>query len=220
MPPAANGDSDGESKSSDEGEGEDGDEEAEEFDFALFSTAGATAKVTLKDDVFQGDGAFSRHRPLSEFLVKDISEDLKAEYAFAALSPEEIVARSRQHYWALKFPWRVTHVTVHKKGDPPTVVSDPEEKLKRRRPGKKRRVALRTRERARKTREEEKRKKAEEKKEQEAEKEEHMKDKKKRLNRLKKLRRKAKDKEKKAGAKAEGDDGGLASGDESAGSGE
>lgn len=193
-------------KGSTEDQAEEEDAADEEFAFRLFSTAKPTQKVVLEEDVEpQGEGGLvGPGRPLSYYVVTNLSAKERLEYDFAAVSGDEILARSKTRSWGMEMPWKVTTIRVTRKARPEDTKAKDE--AKRRRPGKKQRISLR------------KKAKVKEEKQQAAaqkliEKEEHIKDKKKRMNRLKKLRRRAKDKEKKQGG-----DAGAGSGDESEGS--
>ncbi|KAM0435200.1 hypothetical protein ACHAPT_003290 [Fusarium lateritium] len=186
---------------------ETGEDAEEEFAFRLFSSAPAAQKVVLEEDVEPtGDGGFVGGRPLSYYVVTNVPTRQKQEYAFAAVSGDQVLERSHDRAWGLELPWKVTSITVTRKARPGEKAEDGAGKSKRR-PGKKQRISLRKRSKAR-----------EEKKAAEVqrltEKEEHIKDKKKRMNRLKKLRKRAKAREQKQGAKGDGGD----SDDDSAGS--
>lgn len=139
-------------------------------------------------------------------MVTNVPAKQKQEYAYAAVSGEQVFERSHDRAWGLELPWKVTTITVTRKAKPGEEAEDGASKSKRR-PGKKQRISLRKRSKAK-----------EERKVVEAqrltEKEEHIKDKKKRLNRLKKLRKRAKAREQKQAGKGEGGD----SDDDSAGS--
>jgi hypothetical protein len=194
----------------------------EEYDFCLFGGAGAApTKVVLEDDSEpQGEGAILKQRPASFYLAKDLSEEQRQRFKAAAVTGDEVLARSQSRWWSMELPWKVTRITTmtttKKKvgsGQNATAISTSLEstEAKRKRPGKKRRIALRMKERA----EKDKMKTAAQLKE---EKEEHLKEKKKRLNRLKKLKRREKEREKKQAA-AKGGQGAADSGNDSDGSG-
>lgn len=181
--------------------------EEEAYEFRLFGTSASVPRVVLEtDDQPKGEGGFAvPKRPLSHYLAVDVPASRKREYAAAAVSADDVLAWSLRRSWALEQPWRVTSISVTRKAaaaGTDTHVEDDEAGQRRKRPGKKRRIALRTKQRASEAKKEAKAKKA-------LEKEEHIKDKKKRLNRAKKLRKRAKAKEKKglggeeAGAGAE-----------------
>ncbi|UNI19016.1 hypothetical protein JDV02_005235 [Purpureocillium takamizusanense] len=207
-------------------DGVDGDQDAAdlgEFEFKLFSTSTAAPKVVLEDEsAGQGDGDIVRKRPAQYYLVVDVPPERRKEYELAAVSGEDVLARSRQRSWGLEMPWKVIRIatTTCKAGSkgagvgsskPPrgTTAADDdddevEEARRRKRPGKKARIAQRIKERAKKQKQEAAKKQL-------VDKEEHLKDKKKRLNRLKKLRRRAKEKEKKQGGGGGGAEGGSGS---------
>ncbi|KZZ96502.1 hypothetical protein AAL_03731 [Moelleriella libera RCEF 2490] len=173
--------------------------DAGEFEFRLFKSTTAPTKVVLEsnDAAAQGQGALVQRRPASFYLADNITDTLKQEYDFAAVNGEDVVLRSQRPSWGMEFPWRVTAVTITRSRAEPgqlgvvMVGSQDEEKRGRKRPGKKKRIAVRKRLRAKMDKKEAVAKKA-------LEKEEHLQEKRKRLNRLKKLRRRAKDKEKRA----------------------
>lgn len=174
--------------------------DAGEFEFRLFKSTTAPTKVVLEsnDAAAQGQGALVQRRPASFYLADNITDTLKQEYDFAAVTGEDVVLRSQRPSWGMEFPWRVTAVTMTRSRAEPgqlgvvMVGSQDEEKMRgRKRPGKKKRIAVRKRLRAKMDKNEAVAKKAQEK-------EEHLQEKRKRLNRLKKLRRRAKDKEKRA----------------------
>ncbi|KAI9158690.1 hypothetical protein HJFPF1_06688 [Paramyrothecium foliicola] len=190
--------------------------EDEGYMFRLFSTSNPVSKVVLDDDdeELQGEGGLVRGRPISYYWAKNVPVARKQEYQFAALSGDEVIARSSRRSYGLELPWKVTTITVTKlpQGNNKTSAgadTDDPTISKRRRPGKKRRIAIRTKQRAEKAKEEATAK-------QNLVKEEHLKEKKKRLNRLKKLRKRAKAKEMKSAAgdtavdeDSEGDDSGA-----------
>jgi len=191
----------------------------DEFEFRLFSTASAS-KVLLPPEVGPGAGADGheaeavRLRPVTFYVPGPPDEASWGRFRAAALSGEEVLAMSKQRCWGLEVPWRVTKVTASKKdlraladagGGPETIVMDDSSSgdegkqdgaQKRKRPGKKRRIALRTKDKAEK-----------EKAALQMSKEEHLREKKKRLNREKKLKRRQKERDKKA-AKGDHDDSG------------
>lgn len=176
-----------------EQEQQQGEEEEEqgdqEYDFCLFAGPAPTTKVTLQadEDGPKGPGGIVSRRPTSYYLAARPSAAQLEELRAAAVTGDEVLARSGWRTWALEMPWRVTHITTPAKG----VEAKPKmEDGKRRRIGKKRRIALRTKERERKS-------KAEKEKEAKEAKEDHLKEKKKRLNRIKKLRKRQKERERK-----------------------
>lgn len=184
-----------------------------EFAFRLFNSTRPSQKVVLEEDLGpQGDGGFAFPRPLSHYMATNLTADQKQQYAFAAVSGDEVLARSKDRAWGLELPWKVTNIAVTRRRRPGESTCTAEEvtEKKKGKPGKKQRISLRKRA---KTREETERAEAQKL----LEKEEHSKDKKKRMNRLKKLRKRAKNKEMKAATK-DGEAGAEDSGDESAGS--
>ena len=182
-------------------------DEAEDdgFEFRLFNSSEAAPKIVLEDESEpQGEGGLVAGRPHSAYLVAKVPARLKMQYDYAATSGEDIMARSSQRFWGQELPWKVRTVSVVRRADGKVdgkVASDDDEgPARRKRPGKKRRIALRTKERAEKEKREAAAKRG-------TEKEDHLKDKKKRLNRLKKLRRRAKDREKKTAVKGDAEAG-------------
>ncbi|RFU78823.1 hypothetical protein TARUN_3390 [Trichoderma arundinaceum] len=170
---------------------EGGEAEDESYAFRLFSTAGPAPKVVLENNDRVEEGKLIRGRPLSYYLVTDISPEQKQRYEMAAVSGEDVIARSQVRAWGLELPWRVTTIKATRKAGPGegarAIHVEDEQQVKRKRPGKKRRVAMRTKARAKAKEEEATKQKM-------ADKEEHIKEKKRRLNRLKKLRKRAKKK--------------------------
>lgn len=181
----------------------------EAFEFRLFST-GETTKVVLapEDDGLKGgeEGGIASARPVSFYVRGELSPEEREWFRNATVSYEDLVKAAGQRAWGLEVPWKVTRVTVKpgkgtdtavevrvSKGSAEHVEAD---SGKRKRPGKKRRIALRTKDKARKAKQEELGKKK-------VEKEEHLKEKKKRLNREKKLKRRQKEREKKQATKSE-----------------
>ncbi|ODA84049.1 hypothetical protein RJ55_02567 [Drechmeria coniospora] len=192
------------------------DETVGEFEFRLFSSAaGAAPKVILDDHLAaQGEGGLVHQRPESYYLVTSVTSALRQEYACVAVSGEDVHERSQTRFWGCEVPWKVTKISSTRRGKARQRASNNDEPegdeatgaRKRKRPGKKTRIAQRNKERARKVT-------AEAVKMQQMEKEEHIKDKKKRLNRLKKLRKRAKEKEKKSAATTTGPDAEMVSSD-------
>ncbi|KAM0558541.1 hypothetical protein ACHAPJ_004736 [Fusarium lateritium] len=175
------------------------DDHEEEFAFRLFSKAPPTQKVVLEEDTGPtGDGTFVSGRPLSYYVVTNVPAQQRQEYAIAAMSGDQVLAKSHDRFWGLELPWKVTTITVTRKATPGDKTEEDATKGKRR-PGKKQRISLRKRAKAKEEKEAADAQKM-------AKKEEHIKDKKKRMNRLKKLRKRAKAREQKQGANGGGDD--------------
>ncbi|KAL6891065.1 hypothetical protein HDV57DRAFT_484431 [Trichoderma longibrachiatum] len=185
---------------------EGGEAEDEGYAFRLFSTAGPAPKVVLEDYDKVVEGKLLRGRPLSYYMATEVSPQKKREYEVAAVSGEDVLARSKVRHWGLELPWKVTSIKITRKARPGEIASharsESEQQAGRKRPGKKSRIAMRKKARAQAQAEEEAKKKM-------ASKEEQIKEKKKRLNRLKKLRRRA---QKKA-EKGENGEGGGGSGE-------
>ncbi|CAH0024190.1 unnamed protein product [Clonostachys rhizophaga] len=195
--------------------GEDSDAQIEdgngELEFCLFGGTGAVpTKVVLEDDSeSDGEGGLVPTRPYSFYFPGRPPRKLQKEYDFSAVSGQDVLERSRQRFWGMEYPWKVTHITATRKGGPAAHASkENEDPNKRKRPGKKQRIALRVKAKERAA-------EAEAASKQAAEKEEQVKDKKKRMNRLKKLRKRAKEKGKKIAARGTGgeDDAGESDGD-------
>lgn len=172
----------------------------EEYDFYLFGGSAPT-KVVLDDEKeLEGEGGL-QPRPLSLSSQTKATGKKLHQLEFAAMTGDDVLAQSQQRFYAMECPWRVTHITMLKKGTRPTIGDL--EVNKRTKPNKKKRIATRTKARANES-------KAEAEKKQAAAKEEQIAEKKKRLNRLKKLRRRAQVKEKKqAGKGGDGGDDGV-----------
>ncbi|KAL7903564.1 hypothetical protein HDV63DRAFT_364430 [Trichoderma sp. SZMC 28014] len=172
-----------------------GEDDDEVYAFRLFSAAGPAPQVVLENTNRVVEGKMIRGRPLSYYLVTDLSAEKKQQYEMAAVSGEDVIERSKVRAWGLELPWRVTTIkATSKRGRGAEAVAhvEDDQPAKRKRPGKKRRTAMRIKARAKAQAEEAAKQKM-------VEKEEHVKDKKKRLNRLKKLRRRAKKKTEKGG---------------------
>lgn len=192
--------------SSSAGEEEEEEEEAdedggkEEYEFRLFGGADATAtKVVLEDDSRpMGEGRLENARPRSFYLATMPSEEEKQGFQSATVTAEQVVDMSRQRCWGLELPWKVTHIDPVISTTTTTKESTSHDAGKRKRPGKKSRIATRTRQRADKAEAEVAAKQA-------GEKEEQVKEKKKRLNRLKKLRKRAKSKGQKTASQGAGE---------------
>ncbi|KAL7925359.1 hypothetical protein ACQKWADRAFT_283794 [Trichoderma austrokoningii] len=170
---------------------EGGEDDDEVYAFRLFSAAGPAPQVVLENTNRVVEGKIIRGRPLSYYLATDLSPEKRQQYEMAAVSGEDVIERSKGRAWGLELPWRVQTIKVTRKAgrrdrESMAHVED-DQPAKRKRPGKKRRTAMRIKARA-------EAQAAEAAKQKMAEKEEHVKDKKKRLNRLKKLRRRAKKK--------------------------
>ncbi|EGY17777.1 hypothetical protein VD0002_g7816 [Verticillium dahliae] len=210
--PAADQDSDGEAhRGQEKQQRQQEEEEEEEFEFRLFSSAKPAAKVILPDDdegAPRGEGAMLRRRPLRYYLAEPLTDAQRAEVEFAAVSAEDVFERAARRCWGMEMPWRVTHIDgaagAGTKKKAASSATGLREDGKRKRPGQKKRLAMRTRER-------EAKKKAEEAEKLKTSKEEQLREKKKRLNRQRKLKRRAKAKEERAAAGLPSDHGGSSS---------
>lgn len=203
-------------------DGQDKDEPA--FEFRLFSGAGSAPKVLVNEED-QGDGDILASRPKSFHLKEEFTPEELERVREVAVSYEDVVGEAQQRAWGLEVPWRVTRITL--KSGPGTSSTShkgsqtkdtTEGSEKRKRPGKKRRIALRIKEKEHKQKEEKRKSKEQEAAKQRLTKEEHLKEKKKRLNREKKLKRRQKEKEKKMAGKSGGEGGSEGAGDDSASS--
>lgn len=192
----------------------------EEFEFRLFSTAAgaasAPAKVVLSasddEDAARGDGAFVQPvRPESYYLAGEATPEQQERYRWAAVTAEDVAAGASKRAWGLERPWRVVKISLSSRKPPSRAAGlvagaktagedTAEDGPKRKRPGKKRRIAVRIKARAEKEKREAERARREAEEKQRVSKEEHLLEKKKRLNREKKLKRRAKEKEKKLAA--------------------
>lgn len=200
-----------------QGAGDDEGNHEEEFEFRLFSTsanAAAPAKVVLSasddEDNVKGDGAFVQPvRPESYYLAGEATPEQQERYRSAAVTAEDVVEAASRRAWGLERPWRVVKISLTstrpKTGPkavtgPTKAIDGAEDGAKRKRPGKKRRIATRIKAKAEKERQEVQRVKREEEEKLKISKAELLVEKKKRLNREKKLKRRAKEKEKKLAA--------------------
>lgn len=202
-----------------------GDQDERAFEFRLFSTTGSAPKVVV-DDQDEGDGAVLWSRPKSFYFKEGFTPEELQRFREVAVDYGDIVRGAQQRAWGLEVPWRVTKITVTSgKGTTPALQKSSKmengdgEPGKRKRPGKKRRIAFREKEKERKQKEQERKAKEEEAAKQRLTKEEHLREKKKRLNREKKLKRRQKEKEKKLAGKSGGEDGGEGAGEEHGSSG-
>ncbi|ROW02639.1 hypothetical protein VSDG_01605 [Cytospora chrysosperma] len=212
--PAAEQDADPDSAQRQGGaEEHEGKHEEEEFEFRLFSTSSKTAaptKVVLSasdDEGEQGEGAFLMPaRPVTYYMAGEPTPEQREGYQQAAVTAEDILAGAGKRAWGLERPWRVVKITVSSgksPGGPRGVVSatltakgQEDEGAKRKRPGKKRRIAMRIKAKAERAQVDQK-----------MSKEEHLREKKKRLNREKKLKRRAKERQQRLAARGNGEGG-------------
>lgn len=190
----------------------------EEFEFRLFSAPSGTsapAKVVLSasddEDAARGDGGFVQpSRPEKYYLAGEATPEQLDRYRWAAVTAEDIAADASKRAWGLERPWRVVKISLSSRKPSSqksglvagvTMASeDADDGSKRKRPGKKRRVAVRIKARAEKEKRDAEKARREAEEKQRISKEEHLLEKKKRLNREKKLKRRAKEKEKKLAA--------------------
>ncbi|ROT43190.1 hypothetical protein SODALDRAFT_33158 [Sodiomyces alkalinus F11] len=195
------------SESSAAQEGHDAEDAEEAFEFRLFGTAQPPVKIVIPTDEMEGgpggEGGMLRRRPVSYYLAHAPTPAQQAEFATAAVSGEDVLRRAQQRWWGMEMPWKVTHITAQTKTKGGRTVSvsfspatangasqgtEKERKKPNRRPGKKKRIAMRVKAR-------EAQRRAEEEQKSKLTKEEAMREKKKKLNRQKNQKRRAKAKE-------------------------
>lgn len=181
----------------------------QEFEFRLFSTTGTAKPGNEEDETPQkillvdededvGDGGFVvQERNRGYYFAEKAQGEKQIGFEIMALSGEDVLSRAKRRAWGLEVPWRVRVLKViGKKGIGEAFevagTEDMEGDMKRKRPGKKRRIILRERKKLRKKLQEQK--KVEQEKKEEAEREKRT-----RRNREKKVKRKMKEKAKKAG---------------------
>ncbi|KLU88311.1 hypothetical protein MAPG_07298 [Magnaporthiopsis poae ATCC 64411] len=173
------------------------------------------ADTTADDGPADGGGFVVPRRPLSHYVAPEPSAEQRARWEMSAVTGEEVLARSTQRCWGLEKPWRLTRIVISadagKKGGSGSKTNtataavgaangsstDAAGESKKKRPGKRRRIATRV--------------KAKALKEEQAKlqtKEEHLREKKKRLNREKQLKRRQKERERKQALRGEAADGG------------
>lgn len=178
------------------------------FTFRLFRDEGPSHTVVIKEgDETQAGGKIEfvvPRRPQSYYVAEKPDQETMAQFKFASVSTEYLMANAKQRKWGLEKPWRVTKISLTTDKNTKTssgaegAVDTAMGEGKRTRPSKKRRVILRTRDKAKREKEEAAKKKL-------AEKEEHLLEKKKRLNRAKKLKRRAKERAKKGAGAGDAD---------------
>jgi len=171
----------------------------DEFEFRLFSTSGPGQKVVLAEE---DDGPAIRSRPISFYLKGKLSPEERERFQLAAVSADDVLADARRRAWGLEVPWRVTRIVLPPGRNNPKIRDGGalEGSKGRKRPGKKRRIAIRIKEKAKKEA-------TAAVEQQKLTKEEHLREKKKRLNREKKLKRRQKEREKKLAATGGQNDG-------------
>jgi hypothetical protein len=193
-------------------DGQPSDEEGQ-FEFRLFSTSAPQRIVIAPDELKEQGGPLISTRPISFYVRGKLSPEELERYRIAAVTGGDILEESRKRAWGLEVPWRVRTIVVSagskatgskssQSGGTTGLDGMAGEATGRKRPGKKRRIALRKKEKVKKE-EESKR----------MTKEEHVKEKKKRLNREKKLKRRQKEREKKAAGKGGSEAGGQSGGE-------
>lgn len=209
----------------------DDDQTAAAYEFRLFSTnpAAPAQKIVLaEEDNGDGEGGggggfVRRQRDKTYYFARRAEGERKAQFEFAAVSGETVLAWREKRAWGLEVPWRVRTIRVLPPAKKAKATSNGQsipatdeqdavvgeevtvpEKKKKKKVGKKRRIMLREKARKREVAEAARRKAAELK-------EETEKEKRTRRNREKKVKRKLKEKAKKLG----GDGGGPGNADSS-----
>ncbi|KAK5658502.1 hypothetical protein OQA88_1894 [Cercophora sp. LCS_1] len=166
--------------------------EQEEFEFRLFSTLEPSKIVLVNPEDEKHNGPPISVRPISFYVRGELSPEERERFEHAAVNANQILAEAKKRAWGLEVPWRVTRIIVRGKQQTRSDGKDGETKG-RKRPGKKRRIAIRIKTKAA-------REKAEAEEKQKMTKEEHLREKKKRLNRAKQIKRRQKAKEQKMAA--------------------
>lgn len=200
----------------------------QEYEFRLFSTNADSSheanhnptvhKILLEDEnaeeLWNTEGRFLHPRPRSYYFHDASNEDLKRQFAIAALSGDDVLSMKRSRHWGLEVPWRVKVLKVHTSTKLITghklevqVAEDEADRKSKTKPNKKRRIILRERARVKAAKEEERRKL-------DTEKEEREREKRTRRNREKKVKRKLKEKAKKAEAGGATENGGAGEAEE------
>lgn len=199
----------------DDGGAEDGDsgqKEEQEAGIRLFSHSTRSVRVwsSSPSGPDAGGGFVVPRRPMDHYVASQPDAATRERLAFAAVSGDEVLAMARRRNWGLELPWRVMHISAADgaggtlkstaemmaaeadggRGHAHLGVTHSLSANKKKRPGKKTRIAQRTKARKLKA-------KAEVEEAERRAKEAHLRDKKKRLNRSKKLRRREKEREKK-----------------------
>jgi hypothetical protein len=171
------------------------DDASQTFEFRLFSHS-APEQITIAPRKL-GPGGFLAPRPLSHYLAPRATALERQQFAAAATTAAEVLARSREPWPGRTEPWRVAQgarisITLKRgsdgkakggaRGDDDAAVGkDRSKKVKHKRPGKKNRIARRKADR-----------KVEAEKKEREEKDERAADKRKRLNKIKNQRKRAK----------------------------
>lgn len=176
------------------------------------------AADTAADQAGDGsdDGGFVvPQRPLSHYVAAEPSPEQRAQWEMSTVTGEDVLARSKQRCWGLEKPWRLTRIVISadtgEKGGGGSEINtaaaaattgslspaDAAGESKKKRPGKRRRIAMRVKAKA-----------LEEEQAKLQTKEEHLREKKKRLNREKQLKRRQKERERKQALRGEAADGG------------
>lgn len=182
-------------------------DEAELVLFAGPSNTSQTHKIRLSSpDAALGDPSFLKKKPKSYYFADKVTSEKQDELNAAAITGEDVLSLGKVPWPGSAVPWKVTSLTAAgmKKevlvGHSPLTLATVEEKEhKRKRKGKKSRIALRKMMQAAKAREAAKAKLTVENAKLAAEKIEAEREKRTRRNREKKVKKKAREKAKKTG---------------------
>ncbi|PSN60207.1 hypothetical protein BS50DRAFT_211473 [Corynespora cassiicola Philippines] len=177
--------------------GSDGDETELRLFAAPISSAPQTQKIRISSpEVETGEPGFLRKRPQSYYFADEVTSDREIELEAAAVDGEAVLQMSKIPWLGCALPWKVQKISpagLRKEvlvGHPPQLFTVEEKAQKRRRKGKKSRIAIRTKIQAAKNKQSEKARLAQEKEEAEREKRT-------RKNREKKVKKKEREKAKK-----------------------
>lgn len=182
----------------------------DETELRLFATPAnavpTTHKIRLSSpSAHSGEPGFLVKKPRSYYFAEDLSGDEKENVRAASIDAETILQLSNEPWPGCALPWKVTKISVAglKKevliGHPPNSVTIEETIRKRKRKGKKTRIAIRKKRQATENKQEEQARLAKEKEETEREKRT-------RRNREKKVKKKAREMTKKTEGAADGTD--------------
>jgi predicted ribosome quality control (RQC) complex YloA/Tae2 family protein len=149
---------------------------------------------------------FILKRPRSYYLAEDVDRDKRGLLQSVAVDGDAVLEIAMQPWPGCALPWKVRSISANglkrvvRVGHPPALIAIEEKVQKRRRKGKKARIALRKKLQATKNKQQQQAILAKEK-------EEADREKKTRRNREKKLKKKAREKAKKGAIGGEGDGG-------------
>ncbi|KAK9454753.1 hypothetical protein V1511DRAFT_500886 [Dipodascopsis uninucleata] len=119
--------------------------DSQEFEFSLFSSSPKKIKLDdrkIIDNISEGTTQIFNHkvdntRPRSYYMVDSKDEIRKGQIVQSAISGEDVISQSTATWFAMKMPWRVTHITLRDQNNT--------KKQKRKKPSKKRRLILKLR---------------------------------------------------------------------------